>query len=117
MKNKIMTKYFSLFFACICMQVHAQQTQVQYLSGTGADNTVSWDFYCSDGINSKKWTTIEVPSCWEQQGFGEYNYGAVSFKKRLKETGTYKHNFNVPESWKSKEVKIVFEGVMTDASI
>ena len=112
-----MTKYFSLFFACICMQVHAQQTQVQYLSGTGADNTVSWDFYCSDGINSKKWTTIEVPSCWEQQGFGEYNYGAVSFKKRLKETGTYKHNFNVPESWKSKEVKIVFEGVMTDASI
>jgi len=112
-----MTKYFSLFFACICMQVHAQQTQVQYLSGTGADNTVSWDFYCSDGINSKKWTTIEVPSCWEQQGFGEYNYGAVSFKDRLKETGTYKHNFNVPESWESKEVKIVFEGVMTDASI
>ena len=116
-KNKIMSKYFLLYFICICMQVHAQQTQVQYLSGTGADNTVSWDFYCSEGMNSKKWTTIEVPSCWEQQGFGEYNYGLVPFEKRLKETGTYKRNFVIPLSWKYKEVKIVFEGVMTDAKV
>lgn len=112
-----MTKYFLLFIAGLCTQVHAEETQVQYLSGTGANNTVSWDFYCSDGMNSKKWTTIQVPSCWEQQGFGEYNYGQVHFEERLKETGTYKRDFDIPNSWKSKEIKIVFEGVMTDASV
>ncbi|MCT4644009.1 MAG: hypothetical protein N4A74_03405, partial [Carboxylicivirga sp.] len=53
----------------------AQQTQQIYLSGTGNDNTKQWDFYCSDGMNSKKWSKIEVPSCWELQGFGNYNYG------------------------------------------
>lgn len=112
-----MTKYFLLFIAGLCTQVHAEETLVQYLSGTGANNTVSWDFYCSDGMNSKKWTTIQVPSCWEQQGFGEYNYGQVHFEERLKETGTYKRDFDIPNSWKSKEIKIVFEGVMTDASV
>ncbi len=112
-----MTKYFIFFFACLGAQVFAQKTEVQYLSGTSATNTVNWEFYCSDGMNSKKWTTIKVPSCWEQQGFGEYNYGHVPFKERLKETGSYKHNFNVPKSWKSKQVNIVFEGVMTDARV
>ena len=50
-------------------------TDVLYLSGTGCDNTVKWDFFCTDGANSGKWTKIEVPSCWELQGFGAYNYG------------------------------------------
>jgi len=98
-------------------QTHAQHTEVQYLSGIDAENTIPWDFYCSDGMNSKKWTSIEVPSCWEQQGFGQYHYGRDKFEDRLKETGTYKHSFNVPQSWKSSEVKIVFEGVMTDAKV
>jgi len=108
---------YILIFTFIGIQVHAQQTQVQYLSGTDAENTVAWDFYCSEGMNSKKWTSIEVPSCWEQQGFGQYNYGHVPFEDRLKEIGTYKHNFIVPKNWKSQEVKIIFEGVMTDAKV
>lgn len=112
MKNSIL-----LFFAFTYMHFYAQQTQIQYLSGTDAENTVTWDFHCSDGMNSKKWTHIEVPSCWEQQEFGQYNYGHVPFEDRLKEIGTYKHNFMVPKNWKSKEVKIIFEGVMTDAKV
>ncbi|MDG1730757.1 MAG: glycoside hydrolase family 2 TIM barrel-domain containing protein [Algibacter sp.] len=111
-----MIKYLIIFIA-ICMTTHAQETQIQYLSGTGAEDTVPWEFYCSDGMNSKNWTTIEVPSCWEQQGFGAYNYGLVPFENRLKETGTYKHQFQVPKAWKSKQVNIVFEGVMTDAEV
>ena len=112
-----MKNTFLLFFSIVWMQFYSQQTQVQYLTGTDAHNTVSWDFYCSDGLNSKKWTKIEVPSCWEQQGFGQYQYGRDAFDERLKETGIYKRNFLVPQDWKSREVKIVFEGVMTDASV
>ena len=34
----------------------AQSTEIKYLSGTGAEHTVDWEFYCSDGMNSGKWT-------------------------------------------------------------
>lgn len=109
---------FILFFLLLSFQsVSAQQTQTVYLSGTGADDTKEWDFRCSEGRNCGTWTTIEVPSQWEQQGFGEYNYGHVPFDQRLKETGTYRYKFEAPNSWKSNKVKIVFEGVMTDARV
>ncbi len=97
--------------------LQAQETEVLYLSGTGFDQTVEWDFYCSAGMNSGTWTTIEVPSCWEQQGFGEYNYGHVPLDKRLKEEGHYRYFFDVPKEWKEKNLKLIFEGVMTDALV
>jgi len=97
--------------------LQAQETEVVYLSGTGFDQTVEWDFYCSAGNNSGKWTTIEVPSCWEQEGFGEYNYGHVPLDKRLKEEGHYRYFFDVPGEWKGKKLKLIFEGVMSDALV
>jgi len=101
----------------ICTSLPAQETEVIYLSGTGFDQTVAWDFYCSDGMNSRAWTTIEVPSCWEQQGFGQYNYGHVPFEQRLKEEGHYRCFFMADKNWKGKLVELVFEGVMTDARV
>jgi len=95
----------------------AQETEYRYLSGTGNDNTVPWKFYCSAGMNSGKWTTIAVPSCWELQGFGSYNYGLDPWDERLNEYGIYRLEFRLPETWKRKTVKIVFEGVMTDAEV
>jgi len=95
------------------------ETEIKYLSGTGKDDMVEWDFYCSYGLNSKKWTKIGVPSCWELQGFGNYNYGhdEKADKKVHDEFGRYKFNFDVPLAWKAKDIKIVFEGVMTDAEV
>ncbi|WP_276168422.1 glycoside hydrolase family 2 protein [Zobellia alginiliquefaciens] len=94
-------------------------TEIQYLSGTGKDDTVEWDFFCSDGMQSGKWSKIPVPSCWELQGFGNYNYGRdyKDGKQYYNEHGLYKHTFQVPSEWKTKEVKIVFEGVMTDCEV
>lgn len=106
-----------IVFLLLSGSVFGQTTEVKYLSGTGADQTVDWEFFCSAGMNSGKWTKIAVPSCWEQQGFGSYNYGHDDFENRLNETGLYKHRFNVPASWSGKEVTIVFEGVMTDALV
>lgn len=98
---------------------NSTETEIQYLSGKGKDSMVAWDFYCSDGMNSKKWTKIGVPSCWELQGFGFYNYGHdAKFKKEIHdEYGLYKHSFLATDNWKNKDVTIVFEGVMTDAEV
>lgn len=110
--------FFLICFTCFgAGHLLAQETKLYYLSGTGADNTADWDFLCSAGRKSGKWTRIAVPSCWEQQGFGAYNYGHDSLKRRLNETGTYRYKFTVPSNWKGLEVQIVFEGVMTDAEV
>lgn len=95
----------------------AQVTQKIYLSGTGADNTVDWQFFCTDGYKSGEWTTIPVPSNWELHGFGKYNYGHAKDEERGKESGLYKHSFNVPSDWKGKQVEIVFDGSMTDTEV
>ncbi len=95
----------------------AQQTERQYLSGTGNDNTVNWDFFVTGGMNAGKWSTIAVPSCWELQGFGKYDYGFAKDSVRGKEEGRYRYKFKVPAGWKQKKVMLVFEGVMTDATV
>jgi len=100
----------------------AQQKQIQYLSGTDAAHTVQWDFFCTAGRNSGEWKKIQVPSCWEQQGYGNYNYGR-DYKTNGKnarfydEKGMYKYSFKVPAAWKGKQVNIVFDGSMTDTEV
>ncbi|UOQ67971.1 sugar-binding domain-containing protein [Hymenobacter volaticus] len=98
-------------------QLHAQGTETMFLSGTDKDHTKKWKFYCTAGRNSGKWTTIAVPSNWELQGFGKYNYGHDKDTARGKEKGLYKYQFNVPATWKGKTVNIVFDGSMTDTEV
>lgn len=118
-KMYCLKKYFVLLFVLSAgtILLHAQQTERVYLSGQSNEDAVAWDFYCSAGMNSGKWSKIAVPSCWELQGFGKYDYGFAKDSVRGKETGTYKHRFKVPASWKGKIMNIVFEGVMTDATV
>ena len=102
--------------------VSAQSKQIKYLSGTDSKNTVAWDFMCTGGRNSGFWTKIQVPSHWEQQGFGSYNYGRdyKTYGRNARfadEKGMYKTTFTVPAAWKGKEVFIVFEGSMTDTEV
>lgn len=95
----------------------AQETQKVFLSGTGSDHTVNWQFFCTEGRNSGKWTTIPVPSNWEFQGFGKYNYGLAKDSLKGKEKGLYKYEFTVPAAWQGKSVNIVFDGSMTDTEV
>lgn len=119
MKSKLLILSLILF-SCIFSQAENIETQIMYLSGHDADDPVEWDFRCSDGHNSGKWTHIDVPSCWEQQGFGNYTYGRFYLDKTAKpssETGEYRRTFSIPSDWKGNTVKLVFEGVMTDTSV
>ncbi|MEO6316033.1 MAG: glycoside hydrolase family 2 TIM barrel-domain containing protein [Chitinophagaceae bacterium] len=95
--------------------IRAQTTIVQYLSGIDKDHTVLWDFFCTKGANSGRWTKIAVPSNWEQQNFGGYSYGHD--KVKTDEQGLYKYRFNITKASIGKKIFIVFEGAMTDTEV
>lgn len=112
-------RFVSILF-CLCLVANCAEAQRLYLSGTGSDNTRQWDFRCSKGQNSGKWTKIAVPSCWELQGFGAYTYGRFYKTKGLQpsdEQGHYRTQFTLPKSWKGKSLRLIFEGVMTDTEV
>jgi beta-galactosidase/beta-glucuronidase len=122
MKHKTLSISILLLSTFLMSAASENQRQIIYLSGRGYNDTKTWEFFCTGGRNSGYWTKIEVPSCWEQQGFGNYEYGrnSYSFGPRYKyadEKGLYKYNFQVSASWKGKTVNIVFEGSMTDTEV
>jgi beta-galactosidase/beta-glucuronidase len=55
-----------------------------------------------------------VPSQWELQGFGTYNYGQEPNKST--EHGLYCTTFKVPAAWTGRRIRLGFDGVMTDAT-
>ena len=98
------------------------ETERQYLSGHGCDDMVEWDFLCSDGRNSGKWTKIGVPACWELQGFGTYQYGMRFYGKATPEgiadeTGKYKTEFTLPKEWQGRQILLVFEAAFTEIHV
>ena len=109
----------------MAMAVEAQglvETQRQYLSGHGCDDMVEWDFQCTDGRNAGKWTKIGVPSCWELQGFGTYQYGMRFYGKATPEgiadeKGLYKTEFTLPEEWQGRQIQLVFEAAFTEIRV
>jgi hypothetical protein len=110
----------SLIF--LSLYTFSQTKLTKYISGTDNIHTATWDFFCTGGRNSGYWTKIPVPSHWEQQGFGSYNYGRdyKTYGRNSRfadEKGMYKTTFDVPTAWKGKDVFIVFEGSMTDTEV
>ena len=122
MKTHIIRRALLALGICSALNMQAQAPHPEriYLSGTDTDYTRTWEFYCSKGQNSGKWKSIEVPSCWELQGFGEYTYGryyTVKGAKPSDETGIYRYRFLTPDCGKTDRVKLFFDGVMTDAEV
>ena len=84
-----------------------------------------WSFEVTGGRRAGEKTTITVPSCWETQGFGTWQYGYnIEFgdkwhghEKPADEHGLYSRTFTVPSDWRGKCVKLRFEGVMTEANV
>ena len=105
-----------LLVLCAALVARADESRRLYLSGTDKDHTVKWEFFCTAGQNSGKWSTIPVPSNWEFQGFGNYWYGTDRPKKgETIESGQYRHRFTVPADFAAgKRLFLVFEGSMTD---
>ena len=118
--------YSILFFLLLAASTAAQTTHLHYLSGTDKDHQVDWDFRIDRGRNSGEWGKIAVPSNWEFEGYGVFAYGQANGPDRpgwhelmpeVDATAVYRTTFTVPPDWGDRHVSIVFEGVMTDASV
>ncbi|MCP2028242.1 hypothetical protein L1276_003412 [Flavobacterium sp. HSC-32F16] len=120
-ENAIRTLFILLNCFFIIPNIKAQKTDKIYLSGKDFEHPVQWNFYCTDGNNSKVWSKINVPSQWELEGFGEYTYGRwykeLNQKEPSKEEGLYKYDFEIPIDYKNKTVLIAFGGAMTDTEV
>jgi hypothetical protein len=92
------------------------KTERIYLSGKGPKDAVPWGFTVTAGRRAGETATIPVPSNWEQHGFGTYSYGEQG-SGRSDEHGLYTLRFTPPADLKGKRVRLVFEGVMTDATV
>ena len=111
-------RYAALLVLLLASVARAAETETQYLSGLGKDDPVKWEFMCDKGQNANKWSTIGVPSNWQLQGFGIYEYGQPTPAGGWPRThGIYKRTFTTPATWRSKTVFVKFEGVMTDALV
>ncbi len=97
------------------LQAEDPRTELQYLSGHGPQDAVPWDFKITGGRRSGEATTIPVPSNWELQGFGSFTYGKEG--RQPVEHGFYSRTFTVAESWSGRRINLVFNGVMTDATV
>jgi len=91
-----------------------------------------WKFFYSDtpenipvkfyatNFNDRQWKLITVPSNWEMQGFGDKLFRNVSapFKanppfvpREYNPTGAYRRSFQVPQSWKGRQIFLRMEKV------
>lgn len=103
----------------------ATPTEILPLSGMGepGEQPRYWDFRIDAGRGAGAWTQIRVPSCWEQEGFGAYYYGTQGRGKPdtdpviPQERAEYRTTFVVPPTWRGRQVRIVFDAVMTDATV
>ncbi|MCG2661727.1 MAG: hypothetical protein L6437_15955 [Kiritimatiellae bacterium] len=69
--------------------------------------------------NNLHWDRIEVPGCWQAQGFGYKKLvkeGSVDFKIRktnceYEGTGWYRKEVQIPQNWQDKSVWLIFDGL------
>lgn len=94
----------------------APRTETLMLSGTGPDDAVEWDFVIDGGRRAGEAARIRVPSNWQQQGFGRYQYG-YDKGPRVADKATYRRQFTVPAGWQGRNVRVVFDAVMTDTRV
>ncbi len=106
---------FSLLAFAATLSAAEPQTEVHFLSGQGPKDAVPWEFSVTGGRRAGEQTTIPVPSNWELQGFGTFNYGQE--QNKASEHGLYRLRFAVPTEWKGRRIRLVFDGVMTDATV
>jgi beta-galactosidase len=76
------------------------------------------DDFFTKSFDDKKWDTIHVPSNWEMQGFGDPLFRNVTtpfppnppyIPREYNPTGSYRKTFNIPASWKGKEIFLRME--------
>lgn len=76
------------------------------------------DYYAID-YDDSAWDSIPVPSMWQLLGYGAPWYTNVQYPFNVNPpyvpdenpTGTYRKDFDVPEAWSGKAIRLRFDGV------
>ena len=82
------------------------------------------DFHRPD-YNTSGWDKIQVPSCWEMQGYGYPIYTNIEYPFEFKPpfitrdnpVGSYVRKFNIPEDWKKGRIILHFGGVYSGYTV
>lgn len=77
------------------------------------------DSFFGTDFQDGRWDEIEVPSCWEMNGYGQMHYTDVwylfpihpPFVPSQNPTGIYRREWNVPQCWEGRQSILRFEGV------
>lgn len=89
--------------------------RARYMSLNG-----KWEFdFSGRGVKGSRGNTIDVPSCWERQGFGYPIYTNVPYPfrstppviNRDNQKGEYSREFEIPQEWDGNRIFIHFGGV------
>ena len=109
-----------------------EEGRAWYIPATSVSLNGSWKFLYAENpagipsdffkpaFNDRKWPSIEVPSNWEMQGFGQavfrntvspFHTDPPRVPDELNPAGAYRTIFTVPSSWKDREVFLRFEKV------
>ncbi|VGO18856.1 glycoside hydrolase family 2 TIM barrel-domain containing protein [Pontiella sulfatireligans] len=116
MRKRINLMYMAAAASVMISAASAVETKTIYLSGEGPENAVPWQFLMEEGARGGGvWSTIRVPSCWQQEGFGTYYTGQDQHPNKAE----YKVEFSLGPDLKGQRVLLVFDGVMvmTDVKV
>ena len=89
----------AMFAVSACSNKQSSQRETQSLNG-------EWKF-ATDSASLDAGRKVQVPHTWNMEEDLQEYYG----------TGWYARNFDVPKSWKNKQIELIFDAVYHDAWI
>ena len=105
-----------LFAGALPLAAASVETQNVFLSGEDALHPRAWEIEMATGPRANRGLEpIPVPANWELVGFGDFTYGHD--EHTAVDRGRYRLRFAAEPSWTGRAIDLVFEGVMTDATV
>ena len=88
------------------------------------------DFY-GDRVDASEWAEVDVPGCWEMQGYDKPLYVNVNYPFAdtppyinctvsgigRNPVGSYRRNFTLPQAWEGQRVVLHFDGIYSGAFV
>ena len=77
-----------------------------------ADPTKKVAGFSELSFDDSTWKEIAVPSNWQMKECGKPTiYSSTQAIRELKSIGQYRHEFTIPDDWKSRKTSLCFDGV------
>ena len=93
------------------------------------NNTMPGEEFYGNEVDASSWDDIKVPGCLEMQGYGKPYYinvdyafadnpPYISMRKGMDNSvGSYRRDFDLPESWSNQRILLHFDGIYSAAYV